>query len=124
MRLRAALSAAGAALVLASGCGSQAEKTAAPAPTPASRAASAAAETTVRAADCAVWEVLGPRDRTHLLVALRKLFGAAVSGTPEQGQILPDATATRLLDRSCHPSFASHFKIYKLYGRAAAFTSP
>ena len=36
---------------------------------------------------------------------------------------LPDATAYRVLDNTCRQSFASGFRLYKLYARAATFAA-
>jgi hypothetical protein len=76
---------------------------------------------TVRTADCNQWRVLTPADREKLLVAMRTFFGGPVGGSGARGQVVPDKQAYGLLQRYCRQSFAGTFKLYKIYGRAAAF---
>lgn len=82
---------------------------------------------TVRAADCAFWDHASTAQRTHLLGEMRRFFGAPVDSETAPGAYgtaLPDARAVEVLDAGCSPSYAGSFKLYKLYGRAAAFTEP
>ncbi len=77
---------------------------------------------TVQAADCRAWRALRPASRRALVEQLRLFFGARVSHDYGRGQILPDDRALRLVAGACRPGYAAAFKLYKLYGRAAAFT--
>ena len=49
-------------------------------------------------------------------------FTAGPAGAP-QGAVLDDEKAYRLFQNYCQNSFARGFKLYKLYGRAAAFAA-
>ena len=106
-----------AAALAMSGCGGT-RHAAAPAPRDGMPAA------TVQLADCDLWHELRAYSRDRLLAGMRAVFGGPVAGTAGHGQVLADDTAGRLLDRACKPPYAARFKLYKLYGRAAAFTAP
>lgn len=81
-----------------------------------------ASQATIRAADCNLWHVLKPGERASLLAGLHVFFGAAVDNDQGRGAILADDKATAVIDGACRPSYAGAFKLYKIYGRAAAFT--
>ena len=89
-----------------------------------SSSAGAAEGATVRAADCRLWLVLSGDARRRLLAGMRSFFGAPVDPTHGRGQVLTDAHAMSLFNDYCAHPFARAFKLYKLYGRAAAFTAP
>jgi hypothetical protein len=76
----------------------------------------------VRVADCRLWRVLSGESRGRLVAAMRRFFGAPVDAPHLRGQTLSDAQALKLFDAYCARPFASAFKLYKIYGRAAAFT--
>jgi hypothetical protein len=84
----------------------------------------AAPAATVRTADCNLWRVLSQSQRQSLLAGLRTFFGGPVDPTHGRGQVLSDTQANALLSQYCSRSFAGAFKLYKIYGRAAAFTAP
>jgi hypothetical protein len=79
-------------------------------------------DATVQQADCNQWRELRARSRLALLANLRAVFGGPVDPAHGHGQVLGDQAAGRLLDRACRPPYAGRFKLYKIYGRAAAFT--
>lgn len=111
--MRRALTIIGAAAAL-TGCGGTK-----PAP-PAQRALP---EATVQLADCNQWHELRGASRAQLVAGMRGFFGGKVDGAGHgYGETLDDTQAQRLLDNACKPSWAGRFKLYKIYGRAAAFT--
>jgi hypothetical protein len=68
----------------------------------------------------------GP-ERTSLLAGLKSFFGARVDASNAAGQrgaVLSDTQAVTLFTNYCRQRFAGAFKLYKIYGRAAAFTAP
>ena len=75
--------------------------------------------TPLRLADCDDWNGSGVDERLATVEQLRKLN----EGQSEQvrGPVLDDDQAYDLLEGQCEPEFAGAFKLYKLYGRAAAF---
>jgi hypothetical protein len=79
----------------------------------------------IRTADCADWRAATTPERLATVGQLRDFFGGPVStgqsGPEAPGPVLDDQRAYELLDGYCQASFASAFKLYKLYGRAAAF---
>ena len=80
-------------------------------------------QATVQLADCNAWHALRPASRLQLLAGMRGVFGGQVDGAGHgNGQILSDAEAAQLLSNACRPRWAGRFKLYKIYGRAAAFT--
>lgn len=103
-----------ATVVVLGGCGASGEQSATPATT--------AQPATIRAADCRLWRRLSTGQRQNLLVSFRSFFGARVDVPGTRGQILGDRRATALLGGYCRHRYASAFKLYKIYGRAAAFT--
>jgi hypothetical protein len=69
--------------------------------------------------------VLPDAGRRKVLSALRSFFGARVpdtGGSSLRGPVLGDKQAESLFTNYCRQSFAGAFKLYKIYGRAAAFT--
>ena len=116
--MRAPRAAAGVAAALAitfgacggSGSDEQAQKRA-PAPNP----------TEVRLVDCADWRAADAGRREQIVAAVRT-FAGGESGSPGgHGATLDDAEAARLFDNYCAQDFATRFKLYKLYARAASF---
>ena len=72
-------------------------------------------------ADCNLWHELRPGSRRALVEQMTIFFGArADNGQP--GQTLTVDQAFRVLTDGCRPAYAGAVKLYKLYGRAAAFT--
>jgi hypothetical protein len=69
--------------------------------------------------------VISGTDRRGLLTGFRHFFGGSVSpgaSTGRRGPVLTDRQAEALFDRYCRLRFAGSFKLYKIYGRAAAFS--
>ncbi len=75
--------------------------------------------TPLRLADCDDWNGSGVEERLTTVRQLRDL----TAGPSEEvrGAVLDDDQAYDLLEGQCEPEFAGAFKLYKLYGRAAAF---
>ncbi|MEA2391833.1 MAG: hypothetical protein QOK31_1942 [Solirubrobacteraceae bacterium] len=73
-------------------------------------------------ANCAYWRVVDPPRRYAVIRAIRRFAGGPV-GSPGggHGAVLDDRVAYRLFDSYCSRAFATKFKLYKLYTRAAAF---
>jgi hypothetical protein len=76
----------------------------------------------VRLADCQAWRDASLRERHDALASLRAFAGDRTGSPAGHGRTLPDDTAYDVLERACEPGYASHFKLYKLYTRAAAFS--
>jgi hypothetical protein len=76
----------------------------------------------VRLADCAEWNSAGVRERFGTVQDLREFAGGPVGPPPGHGATLDDNKAYDLFEAYCAKDFASHFKLYKLYTRAAAFS--
>jgi hypothetical protein len=73
-------------------------------------------------ANCAYWRVVDPPRRYAVIRAIRKFAGGPVgSSLGRHGATLHDDVAYRLFESYCSRSFATRFKLYKLYTRAAAF---
>ena len=75
--------------------------------------------TPLRLADCDDWNSSGVEERLITVRQLRE-FNAGPS-EEVRGVVLDDDQAYDLLEGQCEPEFAGAFKLYKLYGRAAAF---
>jgi hypothetical protein len=73
----------------------------------------------VRTADCAGWRRAGPQERKSTIDAVRGFAGGPVGSGDEKGATLPDDKAYNLFEGTCKQSFATRFKLYKLYTRAA-----
>jgi ribosomal protein L31 len=102
-----------AALALA-GCGSAHHRAANPSPT--------AFPPTLQTADCDQWNEMRAASKQQLVEQMTLFFGARVNDQYGRGQTLPTDQAFRVLTDGCHPAYAGAVKLYKLYGRAAAFT--
>jgi hypothetical protein len=96
------------------GCGGGKEPAAAPRPTP--------FPPTLQTADCNQWRELSPASRRALVEQMTLFFGGRVNSEFGRGQTLPPDQALRVLANGCRPEYAGAVKLYKLYGRAAAFT--
>jgi hypothetical protein len=117
MPARRATAAAVAALSLA-GCGGSNGGD------PADERPPAAGATEVRLVDCADWRAADAGRRREIVAAVRE-FAGGESGSPGgHGATLDDAEAVRLFDSYCGQEFATGFKLYKLYTRAASFRAP
>ena len=113
-----------AALLLgAAGCGGGGKKAGAPGKGAGTTPQLAPDEGTIRAADCRYWNVTSAAEHRNLLASFRAFFGAEADNG-QRGPVMSDDEATRVLDNGCRPPYAAAFKLYKLYGRAAAFSTP
>jgi hypothetical protein len=104
-----------AAIVILAGCGNS---------TPPRTAARAVSVPTAPAstANCAYWRVIDIPRRYAIIRAIRRFASGPVgSSAGRHGASLDDRTAYHLFDNYCAESFATRFKLYKLYTRAAAF---
>jgi len=84
-----------------------------------------AARPSIQSANCDAWRLLPSAGRSTLLAGLHDFFGAPVDATAAPsagGPVLTTEAANRLFDTYCGQPFAGAFKLYKIYGRAAAFT--
>ena len=85
-------------------------------------AASPSVNSTIRLATCQDWNRATAPQRFGTLRALAELSAGQVPGRPElRGPALDDQQAYDTLERSCAPTLARAFKLYKLYDRSAAF---
>jgi hypothetical protein len=110
------------AALAAGGCGGGDDQ---PGVTRPAASQSRASQATLAAADCNLWLSIHGAQRSQLVASMRDFFGGPVDGggaPGERGSTLTDAAATRLFDSYCAQPFASAFKLYKLYGRAAAMS--
>jgi hypothetical protein len=73
----------------------------------------------VRTADCAGWRRAGPQERRSTIDAVKGFAGGPVSAGDVEGATLPDEKAYNLFEGTCRQPFATRFKLYKLYTRAA-----
>jgi hypothetical protein len=96
------------------GCGGGHDRAAAPAPTP--------FPPTLQTADCDEWREMRAASRHALIEQMTLFFGARVNSQYGRGQTLTPDQAERVLSDGCRPAYAGAVKLYKLYGRAAAFT--
>jgi hypothetical protein len=72
--------------------------------------------------DCGDWRKFDPRERSETIQAIRDFAGGPADAPGGRGATLDDDKAYKLFDSYCKQEFASHFRLYKLYTRAAAFS--
>jgi hypothetical protein len=72
---------------------------------------------------CRDWNEADVRERYGTLEALRRFAGGPTGSPAGRGRTLDDDAAFELFDRWCEKPFARGFRLYKLYTRAAAFSS-
>lgn len=104
------------AAALLVGCGGQEERP------PAAAARATTFPPTLQTADCNQWRELRSASRRQLVEQMRLFFGARVDAEHGRGQTLSQPQALAVLTSGCRPDYAGAVKLYKLYGRAAAFT--
>lgn len=75
--------------------------------------------TPLRLADCDDWNGSGVDERLFTVEQLRELNEG--SSDVVRGAVLDEDQAYDVLEGQCAPEYAAAFKLYKLYGRAAAF---
>jgi hypothetical protein len=78
---------------------------------------------TLQAATCADWQKGTEFQRRRTVVLLRQFAGGPIGSSKgiQRGPVLNDGRAYKVLQSYCANSFASAFRLYKLYERAAAF---
>jgi hypothetical protein len=94
-----------------------------PSSSPTSGGAGADLGQTVRTADCAGWRKAGPQERRSTVEAVKGFAGGPTGSGDRDGATLPDSKAYKVFEDTCKQRFATGFKLYKLYTRAAAFQS-
>ena len=79
--------------------------------------------TSIRTANCSDWKRGTVEARRRTVVQLRGFAGGPVGSSKgiQNGPVLDDTRAYRVLESYCANHFARGFKLYKLYERAAAF---
>ncbi len=77
----------------------------------------------MRSANCSDWKRGTVDQRRSTVVQLRKFAGGPVGSSAgiQNGPVLDDERAYKVLQSYCANYFARGFKLYKLYERAAAF---
>jgi hypothetical protein len=76
----------------------------------------------INLADCSDWNQGSVEERLGTIEAIKSFTGGEVAGTEGKGRVLDDERAYDLFENYCENEFARGFKLYKLYGRAAAFS--
>ena len=106
------------ALLVGAGCGDDEDRT-----DPGSSAiGSPDVQTSAREADCADWNRASVSDQQVIVESIAEFQGGGPSGTV--GRTMPTEQAYEVFERFCENDYASAFKLYKIYARAAAFTEP
>jgi hypothetical protein len=77
----------------------------------------------INLADCSNWNDASVEERLGTVGQIREFTGGPIAGTDASGAVLDDQEAYDMFERACEPDYARAFKLYKLYGRAAAFQS-
>jgi hypothetical protein len=77
----------------------------------------------LRLAECSDWRKGSVEQRRGTVVQIREFAGGPVGSSQgiQNGPVLDDGQAYRLLDGYCSKRFARGFRLYILYVRAAAF---
>lgn len=78
----------------------------------------------INLADCTDWNEGSVEERLGTIEAIREFTGGPIAGTAGSGRTISDEQAYDLFENYCENEFARGFKLYKLYGRAAAFSGP
>jgi hypothetical protein len=81
----------------------------------------------IRTANCSDWKRASATQRASLLTNLYAFYSGTIGGSGKTpvgpGPTVSAAQATTVFDNYCAQPYARAFKLYKLYGRAAAFSS-
>ena len=77
-------------------------------------------QTSARETDCADWNRASAEDRQVIVESIAEYEGGGTTGTT--GRSLPTEQAYDVFDRFCDRDYATAFKLYKIYVRAAAFS--
>jgi hypothetical protein len=73
--------------------------------------------------DCSDWRKADLGERLGTVRQLRDFAGGPVGSPPGHGNVLDDKRAYYLFQSYCAHYYARGFDLYKLYTRAAAFSS-
>jgi hypothetical protein len=76
-------------------------------------------QTSAREADCDDWNRASVEDRQVIVESIAEYEGGGPSGTV--GRTMSAEQAYEVFERFCERDYASAFKLYKIYVRAAAF---
>jgi hypothetical protein len=76
----------------------------------------------LQSANCIEWRAIDRDRRIATIQAITRVVGGPVNGGG-RGATLSDERAYRLFQNVCRNTFASHFLLYEMYNRAAAFKS-
>jgi hypothetical protein len=107
--------------VAAGGCGEESRAPAAKTTTM-TPAAHADLGTDIRLVSCVEWRRGAVSARRGTIAQLQRFAGGPVGSPAGHGAVLSPADAYGVLENWCRHDYATHFKLYKLYTRAAAFT--
>lgn len=77
----------------------------------------------INLADCTNWNEASVEERLGTIGQIEQFTGGPIAGTEGSGRTLDEQDAYDMFERACEPDYARAFKLYKLYGRAAAFQS-
>lgn len=77
----------------------------------------------INLADCSNWNDASVEERLGTIGQIQEFTGGPIAGTDQTGAVLEEQEAYDLFENACEPDYARAFKLYKLYGRAAAFQS-
>ncbi len=77
----------------------------------------------INLADCTDWKEASVEGRLGTIAQIEEFTGGPIAGTDASGNTLDDQRAYDLFENVCSNDYARAFKLYKLYGRAAAFQS-
>lgn len=75
----------------------------------------------INLADCRDWNEASVEEKLATVESIKNFTGGPVQGTGGTGVVLSDDRAFDLFDATCSKPYAQYFKLYKLYGRGAAF---
>ena len=77
----------------------------------------------LRLADCDDWKQADVSERVGTVRQLRDFAGGPTGSPGGHGNTLSDERGYQVLENWCSADYARGFKLYKLYTRAAAFSS-
>jgi hypothetical protein len=75
----------------------------------------------INLADCTDWNEGTVDERFGSIEQIREFTGGPVGETGATGAVLSDERAYDLFEATCSNEYARGFKLYKVYGRGAAF---
>lgn len=78
----------------------------------------------VQLADCTDWKDATVEERLGTIAQIQNFAGGPVGTAGGHGATLDQDKAYDVMENFCEQEFARGFKLYKLYTRAAAFSSP